>query len=130
MSKIKITPSSQKFNTKFFCQKEKDRQGKDYYCNFSSGFVHYPHFFGEGPYFSVTIQETQESQDSYWAWKSFERQEYDYIYTARQLVDMCFPYGSAVEVERGSGIIVTVSLHDIVQLTDEEVLKYSTPKNN
>ena len=61
--------------------------------------------------FQVCVRELNEGETSeYWAWWSTERKEFSpsQIWPHKGLVEMCFPYGSKAEVERGRGEVVNV----------------------
>lgn len=59
----------------------------------------------------VTVRNLREGETSeYWAWWDTKAKRFDYVFMGRSLVDMCFPYGSKVETEKGNGEIVNVAI--------------------
>ena len=64
--------------------------------------------------YEVMVEEGPDEPDSYWGWWSAGdpsrdiRPRFNHVYYHRDLVEMCFPYGTAAEAERGRGILVPV----------------------
>lgn len=77
-----------------------------------SGFAHSERIaklYFDKPVERVVVRDLHEGETStYWAWWDAQEKRFDFVYTSRSLVEMCFPYGSKVEVERGNGEIVNV----------------------
>ncbi len=67
-------------------------------------------FYSSGqPVFKVIVRELREKEESiYWAWWSEKDQEFMFVYPFKGLVEMCFPYGSKCEEERGRGKLMNV----------------------
>ena len=68
------------------------------------------------PVYAVTVTESKPTPDCYWAWWDRERERFLFVYPARSLVSMCFPYGSKAEEDAGRGQVlpVIVSLGELV----------------
>lgn len=49
-----------------------------------------------------------EEGGEYWGWWDNERQSLRMVYPGRQLLEMCFAYGSRAEVDRGRGQVVNL----------------------
>ena len=65
----------------------------------------------EADVFRVRVRDLNEGEASgYWAWWSTEKEHFipGMIWPEKGLVEMCFPYGSKAEVERGRGEVVNV----------------------
>jgi hypothetical protein len=63
--------------------------------------------------FPVTVRELLPGEVSeFWAWWSNEKQSFvpGMIWPHKGQVEMCFAYGSQVEVDRGRGEIVNVAV--------------------
>jgi len=71
--------------------------------------------YGEGPYFELTVKETDSEDDSmYWGWKNFESKEFRYINSIKGMVEICFPYGTDAEEKVGRGKLVRISIEEAV----------------
>jgi hypothetical protein len=56
------------------------------------------------PIVAVTVEETPESEaPTHWGWLKTGKDTPEMIYPRRFLLEMCFPYGIAAEVEAGRG---------------------------
>ena len=66
--------------------------------------------------YEVTVEEGPDEPDSYWGWWSNGESprgappRLNHVYYHRDLVEMCFPYGTAAEERRGRGVLVPVRL--------------------
>lgn len=63
--------------------------------------------------FQVKVRDLNEGEVSeYWAWWSTEMKHFvpGMIWPHKGLVEMCFAYGSEVEVKRGRGEVVNVAV--------------------
>lgn len=52
----------------------------------------------------VRLEESLEG--TYWGWLYSDKDEFNMIFYHPSLVEMCFPYGTAILVERGEGRMV------------------------
>ena len=63
------------------------------------------------PIVEVTVTELPAPVEGcYWAWWDVKDQDFSMIYHAQALVEMCFPYGSKVEEDRGKGKVCPVTI--------------------
>jgi len=46
----------------------------------------------------------------YWAWQDTGASDFNFIFTHRTGVSMCFPYGVEVEIKAGKGSLVRVNV--------------------
>jgi hypothetical protein len=70
----------------------------------------------ERPVFEVLVTELTASCDGCcWAWWNNEQEKFTMIYSFRQALKMCFPYGPEIEEKQGRGRIMPVSV-EIVQV--------------
>lgn len=57
----------------------------------------------------VVVRDVREGEiGDYWAWWDAKKARFDFVFLSSSLVDMCFPYGSEIETEKGNGEIVNV----------------------
>jgi len=73
----------------------------------------------EKPVYELEITESNVPDcDSYWAWKS-QNGNIGMIYPTFQLMDMCFPYGSAAEEKAGVGEVIRVDIKELSIIKSE-----------
>lgn len=66
---------------------------------------------GDAPIVPVTVRELESGpDDSYWGWWEHAHERFDLVYPRRFLLEMCFAYGSRVEIEKGRGLMVPVEI--------------------
>lgn len=83
-----------------------------------SSFYPHPHVytlgmmgFGMDQVSPVLVRDLREDEESeYWAWWDSEHGRFEFVYQRKFLVDMCFPYGTKAEEERGKGRLLNVSV--------------------
>ena len=64
----------------------------------------------ENPVFKVLVKEIKEEKDSYWGWWDNSKKQFNFVYYAKSLVEMCFPYGSKIKEKHGKGHVLPVSI--------------------
>lgn len=96
--------------TILYCTESKNAKGGKYLNYFYPNTVAV-RFCGEGnPIYKVEVKEGKEQQVGYWAWWDEKDKEFCHVYSAKFLVEMCFPYGTKIEEERGNGKLVPVDI--------------------
>lgn len=103
-------------STRLFCAEIPDEhRGGTYYSHF------FPSTLGVKmcqddrrpyPVFEVLVTETEEypNLDTYWGWWDQERQMFNIVFVKKLLVEVCFPYGSKAEEDRGRGKLLPVNI--------------------
>lgn len=66
---------------------------------------------GDPPYYRVKL--TPDPTGAYWAWHDFEKDTYNYTNHNEMGVEICFPYGSAIEVKLCRGKIIRVRVEEL-----------------
>lgn len=92
------------------------RDGSTYYTTMSPSirFVK-AHYFKE-PIVTVRLRERLETDppSPYWGWLATDRpEEYQYVWPSEMQVEMCFPYGTRAEADRGRGRKVNLMLEEV-----------------
>lgn len=72
--------------------------------------------YGDGPYFQISLQETQDDHPEYWGWKNAQNGEYEFIHPLRQGLELCFPHGTKAEENEGRGKVVGLAITDYKQI--------------
>jgi hypothetical protein len=62
------------------------------------------------PVFEVVVSEGTDTPDSYWGWWDSGRQAFNIVFARKLLVEVCFPYGSKAEEDRGRGKLMPVNI--------------------
>jgi hypothetical protein len=67
------------------------------------------------PIVEVDVQEVAEDDPSatHWGWIDTKKTDPVMIYPRRGLLEMCFIYGSKVEIDRGKGRIVRLAVTEV-----------------
>jgi len=65
------------------------------------------------PILEVVVEEGTDTPDSYWGWWDSERQAFNIVFARKLLVEICFPYGSKAEEDRGRGKLLPVNVRVI-----------------
>lgn len=65
------------------------------------------------PVHEVAVEECAEEPGCYFAWWDAATERFDFVYPERGLVEMCFPYGTKIEEERGAGKLFAVRVIDL-----------------
>ena len=109
------------------------RPGGSYWADFS------PHpetarmyDYGEAPVYEVTVSEMPDEPmlDSYWGWWDAQRGAFTMVYYAQALVEMCFPYGSKVEEERGRGKLMPVAVSGATIVLEARERRVTKPSSS
>ena len=58
----------------------------------------------------VKVKEYKGKNPEYWAWWNNKEKEFQNVWPSKGQVEMCFPYGTKLPVERGEGKICTVEI--------------------
>ena len=94
-----------------FCHERIDCDGKTYLTHFNPN-PKTTRRYGSGQICKVRVLE--DVNGDYWAWWDTgwdgERKEFRYVYTVKSVVEMCFPYGTKAEEDRGRGKLMRVSI--------------------
>lgn len=65
--------------------------------------------FGPEEVDPVLVRDLREGEESpYWGWWDNKHEEFCLVYPREMLTEMCFPYGTKAEEERGKGQLVNV----------------------
>jgi len=64
------------------------------------------------PVFEVVVTEGVDPE-GYWGWWDSERQMFNIVFFKKLLVEVCFPYGSKAEEDRGRGKLLPVNVQVI-----------------
>lgn len=67
------------------------------------------------PIVTVTVRERVDSDppSNYWGWLETGDDKYIFIWPSKLQVEMCFPYGTAVEEARGKGRLVNLIVEEV-----------------
>ena len=91
-----------------------------------SAFIHFDanpgvvKLYGNSPIHRVRVALVEGNHDGmYWGWLATGSKCPSMIYYARQLVEMCFPYGTKCEEARGRGKIVGLLVDDLGEVSRE-----------
>lgn len=93
----------------FYCHKLKSDR-------FPAGFW-YAHLFthkqavgmcGSEPIIRVSVEEDQKGD--YFGWEYSDKKNFSMIYPSIKLVEICFPYGTKAEEEKGRGRVVKLKI--------------------
>ncbi len=104
------------YNTDFFARKELNKKtGETYFLGIGSNLL-FAKCFGESPYYRIKLKETDLSTGKYFGWKDYLKKEYNMIFPSLVQAEICFPYGSKAEEERGLGKLVGFLVEDSVQI--------------
>lgn len=84
---------------------------------YSGFFTHKIHFATSGPdpilAMKLTVITSEDAtEDDYWAWWDSETDSVRHVWPREFLVEMCFPYGSKAESERGRGRVIRVRVEE------------------
>lgn len=96
--------------TKLYCAEETDHQSRPYLSYFFSHVVQVKMCMDSRRPLPIYETEVSAGDDpnGYWGWWDAERQEFCFVFVKRLLVEVCFPYGSKAEEERGRGKLMPV----------------------
>lgn len=87
------------------------------HCHFGAYRDFFPHqdivrsIGGNDPIHRVRI--TTDADGSFWSWWNAEKSRHDFTWSHRDGVEICFPYGSKAEEDRGRGKVVRVRVERI-----------------
>lgn len=104
--------------TILFCDKQRmyDNSG-EYFANFYPSKLQVQmcrsHNNQNAPMLKARVSEGKDIPGSYWAWWGIERQAFTMVFRRKFIVEMCFPYGTKVEEERGRGKLLPVDIEII-----------------
>ena len=66
---------------------------------------------GPPPYYRVRL--TPDPDGAYWTWHDFEKGVFLFTNANKLGVEICFPYGTKPEIERGHGDVIRVRVDEI-----------------
>ena len=113
------------YSTSMYCTKKpSDRLSAGIiYDNFATDARTTRCYDSKSPLLNVVVEECEESPDCYWGWWEYDfdwikgervanstKGEFVFVYYHKGLVEMCFPYGSKAEEERGRGKLLPVRI--------------------
>jgi len=76
------------------------------------------HDQGAAPVFEILVRESLLGEPTYyWAWWNNQENEFEFVYGHRDLVNMCFPYGTTIEEKQGRGHLLPVIVEEIRRIT-------------
>lgn len=58
----------------------------------------------------LRVRLEEDPEGTYWGWLYADRDEFTMIFYHQSLVEMCFPYGTAIEVKKGRGRVVQLKV--------------------
>jgi hypothetical protein len=108
------------YNTTFFAIKKINQKDKAEYFYGIGSFLFFTKCFGSAPYYQITLKETNLEEGQYFGWKDYSKQEYRMIWPSLVQAEVCFPYGSKAEEERGRGKLVGFILESAVEISKKE----------
>ncbi len=91
---------------------------KGLYWNESKNAWHCSLYDSVAPIHKVKITEDLSGKSQYWAWFENEKQDYEMVWPKKLLAEMCFPYGSKIEEDRGRGKLTCVNI-EFVEIVKE-----------
>ena len=59
-------------------------------------------------------------KDAYWSWWSHKKEEFQWLYSTKDLLEMCFTYGFDTEIKAGRGEPVQVHVMEVCKFTVKE----------
>ncbi len=66
---------------------------------------------GDPPYYRVRLMPDPDGE--YWTWHDLEKNTYNFTNNHEMGVEICFPYGSAIETKFGRGKIIRVRVEEL-----------------
>ena len=72
------------------------------------------------PIFETVVTEGTDTPDSYWGWWDNKDERFTIVFARKLLVEICFPYGSKAEEDRGRGKLLPVNVEVIRKVEDEK----------
>ena len=76
--------------------------------------------YGDCPIHRVRVTLIEDNHDGmYWGWLATDSKCPSMIYDARQLVEICFTYGTKCEEELGRGKVVGLLVDDLGEVSRE-----------
>jgi hypothetical protein len=104
--------------TRMWCQKYRSRTGDGWdYRHFSMNPIGCKLSDPDVDPIRVDVQECIESPECYWSWWEFGDTDRftTMTYSHRLILEVCFPYGSQAEMDRGSGLVLPVQIIEMVE---------------
>jgi hypothetical protein len=99
--------------TVLYCGKNQDGTYEDFYKYIAAVEMC---GFEEEDIIKVKVREaTKEEKPTHYAWWDNKENEFEFIFPSWLQVDMCFPYGSKIEVETGTGNILGIVVEEVGQ---------------
>ncbi len=65
------------------------------------------------PIFKVRVSKVKEFKDCYWGWWDNEDRAFTLVFPSKNLIEICFPYGTKGETKRGRGWVLPVMVEKI-----------------
>ena len=73
--------------------------------------------FGKGPYYKLIFKEAVKPEtNNYRGWKISREETYRFIHPLKVGIEICFPYGTKAEEEKGKGKLVELVLESAIQI--------------
>ncbi len=108
------------YSTTFFAIKRINKEKKtEYFDGIGTSFF-FTKCFGSAPYYQISLRETDLESGQYFGWKDYTKQEYQMIWPSLVQAEICFPYGSKAEEEKGRGKLVGFVLENVIEVRPEE----------
>lgn len=98
------------YRSTLYCQESPRRDGGTYFDHFA------PHpevsrlYSGHLPVYEAVVEQIEETPGCYWAWWDDKAGKFTHVYYWRGGVEMCFPYGTEPEIDRGKGLLMPVKV--------------------
>lgn len=96
--------------TKMYCHRCKRPSGEIWYAHFQTRPEITRLYDKSANVLEALVTETSDTKKAYWAWWDSKEKEFEFVYPEKFLVDMCFPYGTKPETEKGGGYLLPVSI--------------------
>lgn len=93
-----------------FCQVMERHDQGTYFSHFMANAEVTRLYDAKRKVYAAIVEMTEETPDCYWGWWNKERQCFTHIYPWKGGVEMCFPYGTKPEAERGKGCLLPVKI--------------------
>lgn len=72
-----------------------------YYAHFSAHIFTLRRYDKSSP--ALVAKVVEDPSGDYWAWWDNKKLDFSHVYPHDGLVEMCFPYGTSPEIEKGKG---------------------------
>jgi hypothetical protein len=103
--------------TLMYCELTTNHKGQPYMQFFFQSKLQVRMCVGDpkvGKYLQVEITKGDHNiPDGYWGWWNIETQRFEMVFASKVQVEVCFPYGSKAEEDRGRGKLLPLNVRVI-----------------